>query len=124
MKRNGFSIVEMLIVVCILAIALTLGIVGTKKLREFRDARAVEVASVKRKVAIDQMYERHGISADEIWLQSAKSELTRRGLAGPYEINRQTLAVYLEHLSLDPAFVAPDRYDARTLQALGLSEPE
>jgi prepilin-type N-terminal cleavage/methylation domain-containing protein len=124
MKRNGFSIIEMLIVVCILAIALTLGIVGTKKLREFRDARAVEVASVKRKVAIDQMYERHGISADEIWLQSAKSELTRRGLAGPYEINRQTLAVYLDHLSLDPAFVVPDRYDARTLQALGLSEPE
>jgi prepilin-type N-terminal cleavage/methylation domain-containing protein len=124
MKRNGFSIIEMLIVVCILAIGISLTMYGWSSLKVMQTQQAVEVAAVKRKAAIDQMYDQHGISADEIWLQATKSELTRRGLAGPYELNPQTLAVYLDNLSLDPVFVVPDRYDARTLQALGLNEPE
>jgi type II secretory pathway pseudopilin PulG len=119
---RGYSLIETLIVVCIAALFIGLAMFATSGYREQSKATAnVEL----RKVAIDQMYEQYALSADEIWLQSAKAELTRRGMTGPTPLNRQTLAVYVDATGpYDPAFVVPGRYDAKTLDALGLSEPK
>jgi prepilin-type N-terminal cleavage/methylation domain-containing protein len=119
---RGFSLIEILIAVCVVSLFIGLTFWATAGYREkFKASVNVEL----RQVAIDQLYETHGITADEIWLQSAKAELTRRGMTGPKPLNRQTLAVYVDATGpYDPAFVVPDRYDPQTLQALGLDEPD
>lgn len=121
---RGFTMIETLIMVAIVAAALTFALIATGKARDVVLGINATHTEAKRKVAIDQMYDTHGITADEIWLQAAKSELLRRGLSGPSPLTRQSLAAYLDGLNLDPPFAVPDRYDARTLQALGLPEPE
>lgn len=122
---RGFTLIETLVVVCIVAILISVGIGGASALVNYREAQKQATASVMRQVAIDRLYETHALSADEIWQAAAKAELLRRGLPGPFELNQQTLAVYLDATGpYDPPFVVPDRYDPVTLQALGLAEPE
>ena len=122
---RGFTLIETLAAVCILAILIAIGIGTASALVNYREAQEQATASVLRQVAIDRLYETHALSADEIWQAAAKAELSRRGLPGPVELNQQTLAVYLDATGpYDPPFVVPNRYDPLTIQALGLTEPE
>jgi prepilin-type N-terminal cleavage/methylation domain-containing protein len=118
---RAFSLIEILFVLCIVCICASLVVVATS---DYRKGQAITRDARLRQVAIDQLYEQHAITADEIWLASARAELARRGLAGPTPLNRQTLAVYVDATGpYDPPLVVPDRYDPQTLAALGLDEP-
>jgi type II secretory pathway pseudopilin PulG len=118
---RGFSLIETLMVACIAAVLIGLTLFV---LSDYRERHAGTIDAELREVAIDQIYEQRGITADEIWIASARAELARRGLVGPLDLNRQTLAVYVDASGpYDPALVIPDRYDPQTLAALGLTEP-
>jgi prepilin-type N-terminal cleavage/methylation domain-containing protein len=118
---RAFSLIEILFVICIVGICASLVVVATS---DYRKVQAISRDARLREVAIDQLYEQHALSADEIWLASARAELARRGLTGPTPLNRQTLAVYVDSTGpYEPAFVVPNRYDPQTLHALGLDEP-
>ena len=118
---RGFSLIETLMVACIAAVLIGLTLFV---LSDYRERHADTIDAELRNVEIDQIYEQRGITADEIWLASARAELARRGLVGPLDLNRQTLAVYVDATGpYEPPFVVPDRYDPQTLAALGLDEP-
>jgi prepilin-type N-terminal cleavage/methylation domain-containing protein len=118
---RGFTLIEVMFVICIMGIVGSLVVVATS---DYGRGQAVTRDARLREVAIDQLYEQHALSADEIWLASARAELARRALAGPTPLNRQTLAVYVDATGpYEPAFIVPDRYHPQTLEALGLDEP-